>query len=117
MRYPHTVTFQAQTEVQEASGQVTYTYADVPSLTELPARIVPEQLEDRADRMVVETDRFTIIVQGDRDIDRLYRVFTPYLSDVLDVAKVERPVLYRSQRTNATIVTAERIDVDDEVSG
>lgn len=114
MIYPHTVTFQEPTDDQLGSGQVIHTYADVTGLSDLPARIVPEQSEEQADRMVIETDRYTIIVQGDRAVDRAYRVVSTFLSAVLEVVKVQRPVLYGSAATNATIVTAERIAADAE---
>lgn len=115
MRYPHTVTFQEPTEDRLASGQPTYAYAAVAGLTDLPARIVPQQQEDQAERMVIDTDRFTIIVQGDRVIDRTYRVVSDFLDAVLDVILVQRPVLYRSAHTYATIVTAQAITAGDEV--
>lgn len=112
MRYPHVVTFQEPTADQQPSGQVTHAYDDVAALSDLPARIVPEQLEDHEERATVETDRYTIVVQGDRAIERTYRVVSTFLDAVLAVVKVQRPVLYRSARTYATIVTAERVAAD-----
>ena len=109
MRFPHLVTFEQPTEVRSASGGVTLTYAAIVALSDLPARIIPEQVEETAERMVVETDRFTIIVQGDRAIERPMRAVSDYLDCELSVVRVQRPVLYRSPQTNATIVTAERV--------
>ena len=114
MIYPHTVTFQSPTPSQMPSGQVIHTYEDVVALTDLAARIVPEQEDEQADRMVIETDRQTIIVQGDRAVDVGYRVVSDFLDSTLEVVRVQRPVLYGSNATNATLVTAERIAADTE---
>ena len=111
MIYPHTVTFEEPTEVRSPSGGVSYGYAAAAGLADLPARIVPVVGLDeaQADRMVVEADRFTIVVQGDRAVERTMRAVSAYLGLVLGVVRVQRPVLYRSPLTEATIVTAERI--------
>lgn len=109
MHYPHLVTFTEPTEVRTASGGVTYDYDAVADLTDLPARIVPVQQDDQTERMVLDTDRYTVIVKGDHDIARTMRVISSFLDADLGVIQVQRPVLYRSPATYATIVTAERI--------
>lgn len=109
MRYPHTVTFEEPVKDQLPSGQETRAYVAVTGLTDLPARIVPVQEEEQETRMVVDTDRFTLILQGDYAIERPMRAVTDFLDGILDVIKVERPVLYRSAATYATLVTAERV--------
>jgi hypothetical protein len=107
--YPHLVTLQQPTSSRTPSGGVTQSYAPISGLTDLPARIIPEQVEDANGRMIVDIDRFTVIVQGDREIERPMRLVSDYLDAVLGVVKVQRPVLYGSPLTNATIVTAERV--------
>jgi hypothetical protein len=107
--YPHLVSFQSSAPTRTPSGGVTPGYAPIAGLTDLPARIIPEQVEDATGRMVVDIDRYTVIVQGDRAIDRPMRLVSDYLDAVLGVVKVQRPVLYGSPLTNATIVTAERV--------
>jgi hypothetical protein len=109
LHYPHVVTFEEPTRTRLPSGQETRTYAAVTDLTDLPARIVPEQLEDPTAAMVIETDRFTVVVQGDREIERSMRMVSDYLDAELSVVRVQRPVLYRSPATIATIVTAEKV--------
>lgn len=112
--YPHVVTFQAPTFTQLPSGQPVPEWDDVAGLTELPARFIPVvgMEEEQAERMVVDADRFTIVVQGDRAVEREMRAVTDYLGMELGVVKVQRPVLYRSARTYATIVTAERVTAE-----
>lgn len=122
MYYPHTVTFREPTETRLPSGQVTYGYADALSLTDLPARIIPAigvegqagMSESMEERMVLERDLFTIVVQGDRAVERPMRVVSDYLGLDLSVVRVQRPVLYRSAATDATLVTAERITTGTE---
>jgi hypothetical protein len=117
MHYPHTVTFQEPVITRLPSGQESRTYADAPSLTDLPARIIPVigtegtagASEEATERMVLEEDLFTIVVQGDRAIERPMRMVSDYLGLDLSVVRVQRPVLYRSAATDATLVTAERI--------
>lgn len=111
MNYPHTVTFEEPSIARLPSGQEDRSYVAVASLTDLPARIIPVvgEEEDQTERMVVEADRFTIVVQGDRAIERPMRAVSSYLSLELGVIRVQRPVLYGSALTEATIVTAERI--------
>lgn len=118
MIYPHTVTFQEPTPSQTAAGQVVDTYADIEGLTVLPARVVPASSSGETDeqRYVLEKDVWTIIVQGDREVDEDMRAFTSHVPEPLDVVRVQRPVLYRSARTYATIVTAQRVQADDESS-
>lgn len=105
-RYPHTVTFQAPTEVRSAAGGVSYTYANVSGLVDLPALVIASVAEDQTDRMVLTTDLFQIIVQGDRDIALPMAALTDYGAGVFDVIRVVRPV---APMPMATIVTAERI--------
>jgi hypothetical protein len=115
--YPHTVTFETPAEVRTPAGGVTYDFAAVPALTDLPARVIPVPLgegDDQAERMVLDTDRFTIVVAGDHLIERDMRAMTSHLDEPLGVIRVQRPVLYRSQATNATIVEAERITASSE---
>ena len=114
MKYPHVVTFQSPTETRTASGGVAYDYDDVEDLSDLPCRIVPMQEEDQDNRMVLESDRFTIIVQGDRAIDRPMRAVSSFLDAMLDVIRVQRPVLYGSAASYATIVDAQLIRADAE---
>ena len=68
----------------------------------------------QADRMVLSTDRFTIVVQGDRLIERDMRAVTDHVDEPLQVIQVQRPVLYRSAATYATIVEVERITATGE---
>ena len=64
-RFTDLVTFQAPTEARKPSGQVTYTYANIAGLTDLPARVVPVvEREQSTDRMVLTSDLWEIIVQG-----------------------------------------------------
>jgi head-tail adaptor len=111
VNYPHRVTFQQPTEARTPAGGFSSSYADLADLSDLPARIVPVvgQEDEQADRMVLDADRFTIVVQGDREVERPMRVVSDYLDLELSVIRVQRPVLYGSALTNATIVTAERI--------
>ena len=117
MHYPHTVTFQEPVISRLPSGQEQRSYAAAPSLTALPARIIPVigtegvagTSEEVTERMVVERDLYTIVVQGDRAVEQPMRVVSDYMDLDLSVVRVQRPVLYRSAKTNATIVTAERI--------
>lgn len=105
-RYPDLVTFQAPTEARASSGQVTYTYANIEGLTDLPARVVPVIEEDGTDRMVLTTDLWEIIVQGDRAIEVNMAALTT--RGVMDVVRVARPTTTR-QRTLATIVRAQLV--------
>lgn len=116
MRYPHVVTFEAPSETRTASGGVALTYVADDDLTDLAARIVPVQSDDQTDRMVLERDLYTIIVQGDRAVDRDMRVVSTYLDASLLVIRVQRPVLYASAHTYATIVTAERVTATEDES-
>ena len=115
MIYPHTVTFQSPTFTQLASGQqVAASWADVADLTDLPARVIPVPLGDgetQADRMLAEEERYTIVVQGDRAVERDMRAVTSHLDMTLGVVQVQRPTLYRSPYTNTTLVEAERVGV------
>lgn len=105
-RFPQTVTFQAATEVRKPSGGVTYTYANVAELTDLPARIIPVVTEAETERMVLTTDLFQIVVQGDRAVLPAMVVLTT--EGVFDVIRVARPTT-RRQRTLATLVTAQQV--------
>lgn len=112
MFYPHRVTFEAPTPSQLPSGQVVNGYAAVSGLSDLPARIVPVvqgRGETQADRMVVERDMFTVVVKGDIEVDYAMRMESDYLGFPLGVVAFQRPVLYASPATVATIVTAERV--------
>lgn len=116
MIYPHTVSFREPTITQLPSGQESRSYTDAPTLSDLPARIIPTvgTEEDATERMVLERDLFTIVVKGDQPIERPMRAVSDYLDLELSVIKVQRPVLYRSPATYATIVTAERITTGTE---
>ena len=112
MIYPHSVTFQEPTEDQQPSGQMQYIWAAVSGLSGLAARIVPVPLgqgDEQGDRMVTDTDRYTIILKGDQAIERTYRATSDDLDHDLAVIQVQRPALLGSPATYATIVTAERI--------
>jgi hypothetical protein len=105
-RYPSLVTFQAPTESRLPSGAVTYTYANIAGLTDLPAMVIPVTAEDETDRMVLTSDLFDIIVQGDRAVTPEMAALTT--DGVFNVVRVARPTT-RRQRNLATIVTTERI--------
>lgn len=112
MIFPHTVTFQQPTASQLPSGQEVRSYAPVGDLTDLPARVVPVPFgsgDQAADRMVLERDLYTIVVQGDRLVERDMRAVTSHVADELHVIRVQRPVLYRSPQTYTTLVTVERV--------
>lgn len=109
MHYPHTVTFQVPVNTRTPSGQVVHGWENDADLTDLPARIVPVEQDRQTDRYVLDTDRFTIIVQGDREIDREMRAVSDFLGTEAGVVEIQRPVLYRSPQTYATIVTVERL--------
>ena len=120
MRYPHTVTFEAPTGTRTPAGGVTLDWEPVEGLEGLPARCVPVPLgegEAQTDRMVLAQDRWTIVVQGDRAIERDMRAVSDHVAEPLSVIQVQRPVLYGSPRTIATIVEAERISVALPVAG
>lgn len=109
-RYPHLVTFQTPTEVRSSSGGVTYAYANVAGLADLPARVVPATSEDEGERMVLTSDVFEIVVQGDRAVTPEMAALTDYEVGVFNVVRVARPTLrHGSPMSMATIVTAERI--------
>lgn len=116
MHYPHVVSFQSSTPTQLPSGQPADDFDDISGLTDLPARIIPVVQgrgsgvgEVTADRMVVERDIFTVVVKGDIPVDYAMRMESDYLGFPLGVVAFQRPVLYRSPETVATIVTGERI--------
>lgn len=113
MHYPHVVSFEAPTEVRTPSGGVTYTFAAVDGLSDLPARCIPASQAGEADteRMILERDIWTIVVQGDHQVDVAMRANTDHAGP-LDVIRVQRPVIYRSPATNATIVTAEKVSAE-----
>lgn len=113
MIYPHRVSFQAPAITRLPSGQEVRSYDEVGDLTDLPARVIPAVSpgEQQQERMVTERDAWTIVVQGDHDIDVAMRAVTsgaPNPAD-LDVLRVQRPVLYGSSLTHATIVTAQLV--------
>jgi hypothetical protein len=120
MHFPHAVTFEAPTATQLPSGQEVRSYAPIEDLTDLPARIIPVVTgrggvgETVGDRMVVERDMFTVVVQGDRDIDYSMRMVSDHLAFPLSVVQFQRPVLYRSPLTNATIIGGERVTATSE---
>jgi hypothetical protein len=117
MHYPHLVTFEAATQVRTPSGGVTLTWASAAGLADLPSRVIPVPLgegDEHAERMVLSQDRFTIVIAGDRAIERDMRVVASHLAEPLGVIQVQRPVLYGSAATNATIVEAERISAGSE---
>lgn len=106
-RFTDLVTFQAGSEVRKPSGQVTYAYANIAGLTDLPARVIPAmEREQGTDRMVLTSDLWEIIVQGDRAIEVSMAALTT--QGVFDIVRVARPTTTR-QRTLATLVTAERV--------
>jgi hypothetical protein len=115
MRYPHTVTFESPTQARTPSGGVVLTWAEADDLVDLPARVIPVPLGEgdaQAERMVLDEDRFTIVIAGDRLVGRDMRAVTSHVAEPLQVTQVQRPVLYGSQATNATIVEVERIAAD-----
>lgn len=117
MHYPHVVTFTAPVEFSRTpSGQVLIDYEPVEGLTDLPARIIPQQMDDQGERMVIDTERFVIVVRGDREVTTTMRAVSDYLESDLGVIKVERPVLYRSELTRATLVTVEKVRATAEVA-
>lgn len=119
MHYPHTVTFEAPTVARTPSGGVAYEWDAVADLEDLPARCVPVPIgegEASNERMMLAADRWTIVVQGDRAVERDMRVVSDHMAEPLSVIRVQRPVLYGSSRTNATIVEVERISVALPVS-
>jgi hypothetical protein len=107
-RYRHTVTFQAATEVRAPSGAVTYTYGNIAGLTDLPAMVVPVVTEVETDRMVLVSDLYQIVVQGDRAVLPEMVALTDGETGVFDVIRVARPTT-RHQRNLATVVMAERV--------
>ena len=109
MHYPHRVTFQESVPDVLPSGQRVYSWEDVAESTDLPARIVPKQSDEQKDRFVVDRDLYTVIVQGDREILREMRMTSDFLGTDAGVIEVQRPVLYASPLTYATIVTVERV--------
>ena len=120
MHYPHTVTFEAPVEGRTPAGGVSLEWEPVDGLEALPARCVPVPLgegEATGERMTLAEDRWTIVVQGDRAIERDMRAVTDHVAEPLSVVRVQRPVLYGSARTNATIIEAERISVALPVPG
>jgi hypothetical protein len=117
MSWPHLVTFKTPTQWRTPSGGVTLTWADVPGLIDLPARVVPVPLgegDTQAERMVLDRDAFTLIVAGDQAIERDMRAVASHLEEPLGVIAVKRPVLYGSPHTHHTIVEAERISAGSE---
>lgn len=107
MRYFQRVTFQAPTEVRSASGGVSYTYENV--LTDVPARIVVARDELATDRLTIITDRFNILVSGDRpEIQPEMAVLDG--EAVYDVKRVIPSALGRRARKQ-TIVEAERVAI------
>lgn len=105
-RFTDLVTFQAPTEARKPSGQVTYTYSNVAGLTDLLARVIPVVEESDTDRMVLTSDLWEIIVQGDRAVEVSMAALTTV--GVMDIVRVARPTT-RRQRTLATIVTAQLV--------
>ena len=105
-RYPHTVTFRQATEARKPSGAVTKTWTNVTGLISLRALVIADVAEDETDRMVLERDRFQIIVEGDRAVLPEMTATTDYASGTFEVIRVVRPV---PPMPNATIVTAERV--------
>jgi hypothetical protein len=126
MHYPHTVTFQAPTQAQLPSGQMSPSgWTDVEDLTDLPARFIPVTIGSRTtggyqeqwtERMLVQEEVFTIVLQGDREVERDMRAVTDYLDMTLGVVRVQRPVLGMSPLTNTTIVAAERVSAESPES-
>jgi hypothetical protein len=122
VNFPHRVTFQVPTIAQLPSGQETRTYADSVTLADLPARIVPVvgiagaagMSEEVGDAMTLERDLFTVIVKGDIAVERPMRMVSDYLDLALSVIRVQRPTIYASPATHATIVTAERVTAGEE---
>lgn len=120
MRYPHTVTFEAPSSTRTPAGGVTLGWVPVDGLEDLPARCIPVPIgegEVTGERMMLAEDRWTIVVQGDRAIERDMRAVSDHVAEALSVVQVQRPVLYGSSRTIATIVEAERISVALPVAG
>lgn len=111
MLWPHTVTFQEPTRSQLPSGQVVSDWDDIVDLTDVPARVIPVvgDQEQRDARMLIEQERYTIVLQGDRDIGREMRAVTSHLDMALGVVRVQRPTLYGSPMTMTTLVEAERV--------
>jgi hypothetical protein len=117
VNYPHTVTFETPTQTRTPSGGVSFTWGEADDLADLPARVIPVPLgegDEQAERMVLSQDRFTIVIAGDRAVERDMRVVASHLAEPLGVIQVQRPVLYGSAATNATIVEAERISAGSE---
>lgn len=120
MIWPHTVTFQEPTQSQLPSGQVSNEWDDVVDLTDIPARVIPVTIgsrvsggdqDERTERMMLEQERYTLVLQGDREVGREMRAVTSHLDMTLDVVRVQRPTLYGSPATFTTLVEAERIGV------
>jgi hypothetical protein len=112
MIYPHVVTFQSPSFTTQPSGQRVADWEDVTDLTDLPARVVPVPIgegEQQTDRMLMAQERYTIVVQGDREVGREMRAVADHLAEPLGVIRVQRPTLYGSALTNTTLVEAERI--------
>jgi hypothetical protein len=108
MRFRDRVTFQAPTEVRTDSGGVSYTYANITALTDLPARVIPVIEEERGERMVTTTDLYEIIVQGNQPIEANMAALTT--EGVFDVLRVANPP-HDWPATLATIVMAERVAI------
>lgn len=109
MRLFQYVTFQAPTEVRSSAGDVSYTYANVADLTDLPARVHAVAEEKRGEQLVTVTDRFNIIVAGDRT------TIEPEMAvqdgeAVYDVIRVLTPTMGRRGR-RLTVVEAKRVAI------
>lgn len=117
MIYPHRVSFEAVVTSRLPSGQEVRSYAPIDELADLPCRVIPAVApgEQQQERMVTERDVWTIVVQGDREVDVAMRAFTDH-DGPLDVLRVQRPVLYGSALTNATIVTAQLVTATSGVA-
>jgi hypothetical protein len=106
MRWFDRVTFQEPTEIRLPSGAVEYEWANVPELTDLPARITAETEERRDDRQVTTEDRFNILVSGERVITTEMAVLSG--DAVYDVLRVLPWALGRRAR-RTTLIIAERV--------
>lgn len=109
MRYFQYVTFQAPTAVRSATGDVSYSYENVADLTDLPARVIAVTDERRGEQMTTVTDRFNIIVAGER---------TSIVPDmavldgeaVYDVLRIIPSSLGRRGR-RSTVIEAQRVSI------
>lgn len=104
MRYRQTVTFRQPETAQIASGQPTYTYANVDGLTDLPATVVATTIEKRGDRLTLIEDAYQIVVSGD------HPEITTGMA-VLDGTAVYDVLSVAPTYGKATIVTAQRVAI------